>query len=71
MLKTKAALAGNRTPVSHVAGENSTTEPPIHVASTIFPAQSHIKFCIHVKNKGGIGVGSNPGLPRGRQEFYH
>ena len=25
MLKTKVALAGNRTPVSRVAGENSTT----------------------------------------------
>ena len=24
------ALAGNRTPVSRVAGENSTTEPPTH-----------------------------------------
>ena len=27
--KQKVALAGNRTPVSRVAGENSTTEPPI------------------------------------------
>ena len=25
----KNALAGNRTPVSRVAGENSTTEPPM------------------------------------------
>ena len=25
----KTALAGNRTPVSRVAGENSTTEPPM------------------------------------------
>ena len=39
MLKTKIALAGNRTPVSRVTGENSTTGPPMLVASTIFPAQ--------------------------------
>ena len=71
MLKTNAALAGNRTPVSHVASENSTTEPPMLVRWSIFPAQSHIKYCIHVKNKGGIGGESNPGLPRGRREFYH
>ena len=58
MLKTKVALAGNRTPVSRVAGENSTTEPPMLV-TTIFPAQSHIKYCIHVKNKSGIGGESN------------
>ena len=51
MLKTKVALAGNRTPVSRVAGENSTTEPPTLVTSAIFPAQSHMKYCIHVKNK--------------------
>ena len=54
MLKTKVALAGNRTPVSRVAGENSTTEPPMLVTTTIFPAQSHIKYCIHVKNKSSI-----------------
>ena len=71
MLKTKIALAGNRTPVSRVAGENSTTEPPLLVKTTIFPAQPHIKYCIHVKNKISIGADSNPGLPRGRQEFYH
>ena len=70
MLKTKVALAGNRTPVSRVTGENSTTEPPILVTSLIFPAQSHIKYCIHVKNKGHIGGESNHGLPRGRLEFY-
>ena len=39
MLKTKVALAGNRTPVSRVAGENSTTKPPMLVTTTIFPAQ--------------------------------
>ena len=71
MLKTKVALAGNRTPVSRVAGENFTTEPPMLVTITIFPAQSHIKYCIHVKNKSSIGGDSNPGLPRGRREFYH
>ena len=71
MLKTKVAFAGNRTPVSRVAGENSTTEPPMLVTCSIFPAQSHIKYCVHVKNKGGIGGESNPGLPRGRREFYH
>ena len=42
MLKRKVAFARNRTTVSRVAGENSTTEPPMLVASTIFPAQSHI-----------------------------
>ena len=67
----EVALAGNRTPVSRVAGENSTTEPPMLVTSTIFPAQSHMKYCIHVKNKSCIGRESNPGLPRGRREFYH
>ena len=71
MLKTKVALAGNRTPVSHVAGENSTTEPPMLATSPIYPAQSHKKYCIHVKNKSFIGRESNPGLPDGRREFYH
>ena len=70
-VKTKVALAGNRTPVSRVAGENSTTEPPMLVKSPIFPAQSHMKYCIHVKNKSCIGSESNPGLRRGRREFYH
>ena len=37
MLKTKVALAGNRTPVSRVAGENSTTEPPMLVTIADFP----------------------------------
>ena len=59
MLKRKVTLAGKRTPVSRVAGENSTTEPPMLITSTIFPAQSHIKYCIHVKNKDCIGVESN------------
>ena len=71
MLKTKVALAGNRTPVSRLAGENSTTEPPMFVTTAIFPAQSHIKYCTHVKNNRCIGRESNPGLPRGRREFYH
>ena len=60
MLKTKVTFAGKRTPVSRVAGENSTTEPPMLVTSTICPAQSHIKYCIHVKNKHCIGGESNP-----------
>ena len=64
MLKTKFAIAGNRTPVSRVAGENSTTEPPMLVSSAIFPAQSHIKYCIHVKKKSCNGKESNPGLLR-------
>ena len=64
MLKIIVALTGNRTPNSPVAGGNSTTEPPMPVISTIYPAQSHIKYCIHVKNKSCIGVESNPGLPR-------
>ena len=71
MLKTIVALAGNRAPVSGVAGENSTTEPPMLVTSTIYPAQSYIKYCIHLKNKSCIGVESNPGLPPGRREVYH
>ena len=71
MLKTKVALAANRTPVSRVAAENSTTEPPMLVTSSIFLAQSHIKYWIHVKNKICIGGESHPGLPLGRQEFYH
>ena len=62
MLKTKIALAGNRTPVSRVTGVNSTTKPPMLVTQIIYPAQSHIKYCIHVKNKSRIGGESNPGL---------
>ena len=71
MLITKVALAWNRTPVSRVEGENSTTEPPMLVTSLIFPAQSHIKYWIHVKNKTFIRGESNPGIPLGRDEFYH
>ena len=71
MLKTKVAFAGTRTPVSRVAGENSTTEPPMLVTSTIYPAQSHIKYCIHVKKQSFIGGETNHGLSRGRREFYH
>ena len=71
MIKIKVALTGNWTPDSPVAGGNSTTEPPTLVTSPIFPAQSHIKYCIHVKNKRCIGGESNPGLPRGRRESYH
>ena len=71
MLGTKVELAGNRTPVSRVSGENSTTEPPTLVTSPIFPEQSHIKYCIDVKNLICIGRESNPDLPRGRREFYH
>ena len=71
MLKTKVALAGNRTPGSRVAGENSTTEPPMLVTSSIYPAQSHIKYCIHVKNKSCIGGDLHSGLPRTWREFYH
>ena len=59
MLKRKVSLAGKRTPVSRLAGENSTTEPPMLITSSIYPAQSHIKYCIHVKNKDCIGVESN------------
>ena len=71
MLKTKVALAGNLTPVSSLAGEHSTTEPPMLIMPTIYPAQSLIKYCIHVKKKSCIGGESNPGLPRARREFYH
>ena len=70
MLKRIVALAWNRTPVSHVAGENSTTEPPMLETSTIYHAQSYIKYCIHIKNESCISRESNPGLPRGRREFY-
>ena len=44
-------MAGNRTPVSRVAGENSTTETPMLVTLKIYLAQSHIKYCIHAKNE--------------------
>ena len=71
MLKTKVALAGNRTTVFRVAGWNSTTEPPKLVTTTINPAQSHIKYCIHVNKNSCIGRESDPRLPRGRREFYH
>ena len=71
MINIKVALMGNRTPDSPVAGGNSTTEPPMLVRSTIYPAQSHIKYCNHVKNKSCIGMESNPGFPRGRREIYH
>ena len=60
MLKTKVALAGNCTPVSRVAGENSPTETPILVTLAIYLAQSHIKYCIHVKNKSSIVGESYP-----------
>ena len=71
MIKIKVALTGNWTPDSPVAGGNSTTEPPTLVTSRIFPAQSHIKYCIHVKNKSCISRESNTGLPRGTPVFYH
>ena len=71
MIKIKVALTGNRTPDSPVVGGNSTTEPPMPVISTIYPAQSHIKYCIHVKSEWGIRRESNPDLPRERREFYH
>ena len=45
----KVSLAWKRTPVSRVADEKSTTEPPVLVTLTIYPAQSYIKYCIHVK----------------------
>ena len=63
MLKTRVALAGNRTLVSRVAGENSTTEPPMLVTWSISPVQSHVKYCIHVKNKSSIGGGGGGGDP--------
>ena len=66
MIKIKVALTGNWTPDSPVAGGNSTTETPTLVTSPIFPAQSHIKYCIHVGNKICIRRESNPGPPRGR-----
>ena len=71
MIKIKVALTGNWTPDSPVAGGNSTTEPPMLVTSPIFPAQSHIKYCIHVKNNRCIDGESNPWLPHGSREFYH
>ena len=60
MLKTKVALVGNRTPVSRVAGETSTNEPPMLMTSPIFPAQLHIKYCIHVKNNSSFDGESGP-----------
>ena len=71
MLKTKFGLARNRTPVSREAGENSTTETPMLVTLAIYPAQSHIKYCIDVKNNSFFGWESNPGRPRGWREFYY
>ena len=71
MLKTKIALAGNRTPDARVAGENLTTETPMLLTCRIFTAQSHVRYCIHVKNKSNFGGESDPGLPRGRGKFYH
>ena len=38
------ALAGNRTRASRVAGENSTTEPPV-------PLQTHIMICLDILKK--------------------
>ena len=70
-VKNKICIRGNRTRVSRLAGKNSTTKPAILVTTNIFPAQSHIKYCIQVKNKSSIGRDSNPGLPRGRREFYN
>ena len=71
MLKRKVAMAGNQTPVPRVAGKNSTTERPMLVTITIYPAQSHIKYCIHVKNKSCIDGDLNTGPPRTWREFYH
>ena len=42
--KEYLALAGNRTRASRVAGENSTTEPPMHVQCNlwgVFPSQKN------------------------------
>ena len=41
--KVCPALAGNRTRVSRVAGENSTTEPPMPVGSSC-GVSSHVKL---------------------------
>ena len=70
MLKTKFALAGNRTPPPAWQAR-FLPQPPMLETATIYPAQSHIKYCIHVKKKCCIGRESNPGLPRGMREFYH
>ena len=47
----KVALAGNRTPVSRVAGENSTTEPPmlhINVQAVLGPNyKAIVRVCIY------------------------
>ena len=63
MIKIKVALTGNWTPDSLVAGGNSTTKPPMLVTSPIFPAQSHIKYCIHVKNSRVAGENSTTEPP--------
>ena len=65
-----SALSGNRTPVSRVAGENSTTEPTMRAVSR----ESILSTWISIQNddkKSCIVGESNPGLPRGRREFYH
>ena len=63
MSKTKFALAVNRTRVTRLAGKNSTTKPAMLVTATIFPAQSHIKYCIQVKNKVALAGIRTPVFP--------
>ena len=71
MLKTIVAFAGNRTAVSRVAGENSTTEPTMLILFPIVPAQSHIKYCIHIKKKVCVDGETITSLRHRSREFYH
>ena len=67
-----SALSGNRTPVSRVAGENSTTEPTMRGVKSKSNLSNRTALLTYLLKKKTCIVGeSNPGLPRGRREFYH
>ncbi|KAK6746121.1 hypothetical protein RB195_012311 [Necator americanus] len=78
--KKNIASAGNRTRAARVAGEHSTTEPPIRVQNVYSPAGNTTYSEVtgtdgnNIRNsriKHCIGRESNPGRPRGRRAFYH
>ena len=43
------ALAGNRTPVSRVAGENSSTTPPTHFNDRLLLTRVYLLICMAVR----------------------
>ncbi|KAK6746116.1 hypothetical protein RB195_012306 [Necator americanus] len=78
--KKLIASAGNRTRAARVAGEHSTTEPPMRVQNVYSPAGNTTYSEVtgtdgnNIRNsriKHCIGRESNPGRPRGRRAFYH